>query len=168
MKGFRAGTIVAFLLALCAITGQASAQSSAWETIPNPVGTYQLQLSPAGQTAPALDSGGSTIVSGSSPAAPASIFQTQGSADQMATPFTVPSNWRTTYTYDCSAFADSQGGDFSIYIRMPDGSYSGANSPIHAHPYGDIGSGTQDYHTGGTFHFDVVSDCNWSITVPAP
>jgi hypothetical protein len=168
MKGFRTGTIVAFLLALCSITGRASAQSSGWETIPNPAGTYQSQISSAGQTVPVSDSGVSTIVSGSSPAAPAPIFQVQGSADQMTTPFAVPSNWRTTYAYDCSEFAGSQGGDFSIYIRMPDGSYSSDNSSIHTTPHGDIGSGTQDYHTGGTFHFDVVSDCNWSITVPAP
>ena len=73
-----------------------------------------------------------------------------------------------SYSYDCSEFANSQGGYFSVYIRMPDGSYSGANSPIHPSPLGDVGSGAQDYHTGGTFYFDVVSDCIWSISVTAP
>lgn len=168
MKGFRAGTIVAFLLALCSVAGRASAQSTGWKTVTNPVGTYQLQISSAGQTAPASDSGGSTVVSGSSPAAPAPILQAQGSGDQTTGMFTVPSNWSASYTYDCSEFSNGQGGDFSVYIRLPDRSYSGSNSPITTSPRGDTGSGTKDYHTGGTFYLDVGSDCLWSITIPAP
>jgi hypothetical protein len=96
------------------------------------------------------------------------LLQVSGSSDQMTSTFVVPSEWSLSYSYDCTDFCGSGGGDLSIYIRTPDGSYSRDNSPLTTSPSGGAASATKHYHTGGTFYLDVVSDCRWAVNVTAP
>ena len=96
------------------------------------------------------------------------ILQASGSGDKSTQAFTVPASWSLQYTYDCTKYASFGGGTLGIFVYNPDGSFSLGNSPTDANPSGNVGGDTQFYHTGGTFYLDVVSDCNWQVTVTAP
>jgi hypothetical protein len=152
MNRLRAGVIVISVLMLGIFAGQASAQTSRWQTA-----TYSdAQTNAPSQIAPPSTSPSKIVL------------QANGSSDQTTSTFAVPSEWSLSYSYDCTEFSGSGGGDLSMYIRTADGSYSRDNSPLTTSPSGGAASATKRYHTGGTFSLDVVSDCLWTATVTAP
>jgi hypothetical protein len=105
-----------------------------------------------------------------------SITVTSSSAGSLATPvtfasgqtgvtgnpqeFTVGSKWTMAWTYDCTAFRSQ--GNFSVDINQPAGDET---VDIGPNELGTGGSGTDSYDDTGTFSLDVLSECDWSITV---
>ena len=87
-----------------------------------------------------------------------SSAQTGDSGDTQQ--FTVSSAWTMSWSYNCANFGTS--GDFSVDIVQPPGDSAFDVGPNEE---GTGSSGVDTYTDRGTFSLDVISECDWSITV---
>jgi hypothetical protein len=77
--------------------------------------------------------------------------------------FSEISAWQMHWTYDCSAFGYN--GNFAVEIDQPPNDLSLDFGP---NELGPSGSGTDHYSDTGTFSLNVLSECNWTITITGP
>lgn len=108
---------------------------------------------------------GSTGVTASSPANPATLLDLSGSGNQTTQMFTTQAdNWDMAWTYNCNNFG--QYGSFDITVSNSDGSLTWQDVGVSetALSSGLTGSGTEHYHTGGTLYLQVGTECNWTVT----
>jgi hypothetical protein len=80
-----------------------------------------------------------------------------GSGSHSTQTFTVPTNWKLAWSYDCSTFGSS--GNFVVDVQ-------GA-SVLGVNELGSGGSGTENYHSGGTVWLDIDSECAWQVKASA-
>lgn len=99
---------------------------------------------------------------------PGTLFQASNPSGQSVQTFTVPSDWSLHFVYDCSGFAGFDSGSFRVTVYNDDGTPSQENPPIEYTQQNGLAGDTQQYHTGGTFYLDVLSDCRWNVSVTAP
>jgi len=93
------------------------------------------------------------------PATPQVLFSASGSGTKSTQTFTVPKSWQLDWSYDCSNFGSQ--GNFVVSVYNADGSPSYNNTTVNQ--LGKSGSDTEYYHTGGTFYFEINSECSWTV-----
>jgi hypothetical protein len=54
-------------------------------------------------------------------------------------------------------------GNFAVMIYDSGGSMSYVNLPVNQ--LGMQGSGSEHYHSGGSYYFQIISECSWSVAV---
>lgn len=91
------------------------------------------------------------------PAPKGPILQLQGNGSKSSDDFNVPSQWHFDWSYDCTSFGST--GNFVVTFTGNGGFVSGVNQ------LGTKDSGTDTYHSSGTYHLEIISECSWSVTV---
>ena len=76
--------------------------------------------------------------------------------------FSIAAPWTMTWSYNCSNYGSS--GIFAVYVNQPAGDSALDIGPSEL---GTSGSGTDSYTDSGIFNLDILSECDWSITVSA-
>lgn len=93
--------------------------------------------------------------------APQTLLDLTGSGSKSTQKFTTSGDWDLNWTYDCSSFGDK--GNFQVFIYTGDGTMSFQNTGVNQ--LGSKDSGTEHYHTGGTYYLQVNSECSWTMKV---
>jgi hypothetical protein len=86
------------------------------------------------------------------------VLTAHGSGIKTTDTFTVGDEWDLVWSYSCASFGSS--GNFIVNISAKGQhltSLAGVNE------LGARGDGTEHYHEGGTFYFEVNSECDWTI-----
>jgi hypothetical protein len=103
-----------------------------------------------------------TSSSGAAVATPVTFTSTQSGDTANPQQFSVGGKWTMAWSYDCSAFGSQ--GNFAVEINQPAGDDA---ADIGPNELGTGGSGTDSYSDTGVFSLDVLSECDWSITINA-
>lgn len=84
-----------------------------------------------------------------------------GTGSNTTRTFKVSTTWGIVYSYTCStAFGGS--GNFIVTAETPTTTQVGFGS---VNQIGSHRNGRYIFHTGGTVHLQVISECQWNITV---
>jgi hypothetical protein len=94
------------------------------------------------------------------------VFHDSGSGDASEPQFTIPASsteWWVAYTYDCSDYGYP--GNFITDIKGYGKAASSFN--VGANEIGMGSAGVDFYYDTGTFNIDVISECDWTLSVVA-
>ena len=107
---------------------------------------------------------GSALI-GVTAATPAGADTASYSSTQIGTTGSTPTfyqggAWTMSWNYNCSNYGSP--GNFIVSVNQPTGSSISDDGP---NELSMSGSGTDHYYDTGTFNLDVISECDWNITV---
>jgi len=88
-------------------------------------------------------------------------FAVNGSGTNSTEVFKVDGDWDLEWKFDCASVGIE--GTFMIDIYDAAGQMSFDLLPVLQH--GESGSGVEHYHRGGDLYLNVISICDWEVTV---
>lgn len=95
-------------------------------------------------------------------AAPTTLLDVTGKGTHQTQKFTAAGDWDLHYSYDCTSFDSTTGGNFQVYI------YNGDGSPSDSSGVNELavkGQSVTHEHSGGTFYLAMNSECDWHVVV---
>ncbi len=94
------------------------------------------------------------------PASQATVkLEVAGSGNKTTEKFTVGPEWTVEWSYECS----DELGPIGIFQMFPKGDVD--LLPVMSNLEKLNASDTQNYHEAGEFYLDILSNCDWTITV---
>lgn len=90
------------------------------------------------------------------------LLDLAGSGTKSTQKFTAAGDWDLAWTYDCSKFSDGT-GNFAVFAYGDNNQMAVSINGVNQ--LGANGSSTEHYHAGGTFYFQILSECTWTVKV---